>query len=99
MSMDAQARKALNTIRRCVAAGRYRLRRHFTERMDERGLFWPDMLAILENPAAVHDGGHERWGRPKWIVSGTAVDGLPVEMVCVLDTDVRGELTLFITIY
>jgi hypothetical protein len=99
MRMDAKERKALSTIRRCVAAGRYRVKLHFAQRMDERGMFWPDVQAVVDSPASIRDGGLEQCGRPKWILSGTAADGLSIEMVCVLDTDERGELTVFITIY
>lgn len=97
--MDAASRKALNTIRRCVKAGRYRLLVHFTERMDERGLFWPDVLAILDAPTDVRNGGPEQWGRPKWIIAGQSAGGDALELVCVLDTDEHGNLTVFITIY
>lgn len=97
--MDAKARKALRIIRRCVADGRYRVLPHFTERMDRRGLFWSDIVAVLDDPSDVRDGGPETLGRPKWIIAGTAADGLAIEFVCVLDTDERGRLTLFITAY
>ncbi|MBN1489763.1 MAG: DUF4258 domain-containing protein [Phycisphaerae bacterium] len=97
--MTAASRKALKAVRRCVKAGRFRLALHFTERMDERGLFWPDVLAILDAPADVRDGGPEQWGRPKWIITGQAADGDALELVCVLDTDERGKLTVFVTMY
>jgi hypothetical protein len=97
--MDAEARKALGIIRRCVASGRYVLLPHFRERMDQRAMFWPDVLAVLDDPADVRDGGPEDLGRPKWIVSGVAPDGLTLEMVCVLHRDGRGNVTLFITAY
>ena len=86
-------------IRRCVAAGRFRLLVHFTGRMDPRGLVWADILAVLDSPDDVRHGGPERFDGPKWIIAGTAADGLPIEIVCVLDEDDRGELTVFITIY
>jgi hypothetical protein len=97
--MDATARKALNSIRTCVAAGRYQVLTHFAQRMDERGLFWPDVLVVLDEPFDVRDGGAEQWGRPKWIVTGESAGGERVELVCVLDRDERGNLTVFITMY
>lgn len=97
--MDVAARKALALIRRCVACGRYLLLLHFTERMDERGLFWPDVLAVLDAPKGVRSGGLDRWERPKWLISGTTADELPMEVVCVLDEDERGNVTVFITVY
>lgn len=97
--MDAKGRKALFVIRRCVAARRYRLLAHFTQRMDGRGLFWPDVAAILNDPADVRSSGSDRWGRPKWIIAGKSACGEKLELVCVLDRDDRGNLTVFITIY
>jgi hypothetical protein len=47
----------------------------------------------------VRSGGRDRWERPKWLVRGTAVDELPVEVVCVLDEAERGNVTVFITVY
>jgi hypothetical protein len=82
-----------------MSAGRFRLLTHFTERMDERGLFWPDVLAVLNDPTEVRDGGPEQWGRPKWIVKGQSAAGDSIEVVCVLDTDEHGNLTLFLTMY
>jgi hypothetical protein len=31
--------------------------------------------------------------------AGTAADGEPIDLVCVLDIDERGRVTVFITIY
>jgi hypothetical protein len=97
--MDSKARRAWSIIRRCVEQGRYRVLEHFTQRMDQRGLVWPDVLAVVDDPAGVRPGGPEEFGRPKWIINGTAADGLEVEIVCVLDHDEQGRLTVFITIY
>lgn len=97
--MDANARRALTIIRRCVANRRYRLLPHFTQRMDVRGLYWPDVLAVLDDPADVRPGGPEKFGRPKWIVAGTSAADDALELVCVLDRDARGNVTLFVTMY
>jgi hypothetical protein len=67
--------------------------------MDRRGLFWPDVLTILDDPTDIRPGGPERFGRPKWIVAGESVGGEKLELVCVLDADERGGVTVFITIY
>lgn len=99
MSMDAEARSALAVIRRCVATDRYRLLVHFRQRLAERGLVWPDVLAVVDAPSDVRPGGPESLGRPKWLVSGIAGDGRPIEFVCVLDEDEQGQITLFVTIY
>jgi hypothetical protein len=97
--MNDAARAALKVIRDCVDAGRYVVSRHFTERMDQRGLVWPDVVAVIEEPSDVFDGGPEQFGRPKWIVAGDAADGLQVEIVCVLDDAGAGETTVFVTLY
>lgn len=99
MSMSRKADEALEVIRGCVGLGRYTLAVHFSERMDHRGMFWADVLAIIDDPTEVRPGGPERFGRPKWILAGVAADGLAVEMVCVLDQDERGDWTVFVTIY
>ncbi len=97
--MTPKARKSLELIRRCVDDGRYFLTPHFTERLDQRGLQWADVMTILDDPTDVRDGGREKLDRPKWIVSGVADDGERIEMVCVLDVDEHGRLTVFVTIY
>lgn len=99
MSMDAKARKALETIRRCVAAKRFILLPHFTKRLDERAFFWGDVLAVVDAPSNVRSSGHDEYDRPKWLLSGNTPDGIDLEFLCVLDTDDRGKVTVFITIY
>lgn len=98
-SMDAEASKALSIIQKCIDDGRYRLLRHFTKQMDRRGLYWLDLLAVIDKPDSVEDDGLDRYDRPKWIVGGETADGLPVGIVCVLDRDERGDETVFITLY
>lgn len=97
--MDRKASRAMLTIRAGVGAGHFLVLAHFRERLAERGLVWSDVLAVLDEPADVHDGGADDFGRSKWLVSGTAADGLPLEFVCVLDADPRGKVVVFVTIY
>ena len=97
--MNALARKALRTIHGCVADGRYRLLEHFVQRMDDRGLFWPDIQAVLNSALAVEDDGPDTFGRDKWRVRGQTTDRLDLEIVCVLDRDESGNLAVFITAY
>lgn len=99
MSMDAKARRALGVIQECVTAKRYVVLRHFVQRMDRRGFFWADLLAVMNDPSDVRSDGRDRFDRPKWIVSGKTIDGLTVELVCAIDRDDRGNVTVFITIY
>jgi len=97
--MDAEARRALRLIQRYVSGGRYRVLDHFVKRLDARGMFWADVEAVIDLPQSVRDDGLDRWNRPKWILQGTATDGGRIELVCALDEDDDGELTVFITIY
>ena len=97
--MDARAKRALRTIRDCVAAGRYLVLAHFIKRMDSRGLFWPDVQSVIDSSEAVEDMGLDKDGRPKWRLRGRATDGLELEIACVLDRDEHGNLTVFITAY
>lgn len=99
MSMDAKARRALGVIQKCVAAKRYVVLPHFVQRMDRRGFFWADLLAVIHDPCNVRSDGCDRFDRPKWIVGGDTIDGLAVELVCAIDRDDRGNVTVFITIY
>lgn len=91
------ARTALKVIRRCVVADRFTVSPHFVHRMAERVLVWPDIVAVVGSPDSVRSGGRDRWARPKWLISGTAADELPIEVVCVLDEDEREDVTVFIT--
>lgn len=97
--MKAAARKALEKIQDCVSAGRYRLLSHFVQRMEDRGLFWADIQAVLDLAQAVEDDGLDKFGRPKWRVRGTTTDRLNLEIVCVLGRDERGQLAVVITAY
>jgi len=97
--MDEVARRALRDIRKCVAANRVTVLAHFVERMDLRGLFWTDVVDVIESPEDVRDGGPEEFGRPKWIIAGTTTDGLKVEIVCVIDRDKSRNAAVFVTIY
>ena len=97
--MSTDARRALKAIRDAVAAGRYRVLRHFASRMAERGLVLPDVLAVLDSPDSIHDDGMDRFGRPKWILSGRVDTDALVEFVCAMDTDEKGNQVVLITIY
>ena len=97
--MNTDARKALSTIRRCIAADRVRLSEHFAKRMDDRGLFWGDVLAALENPVSAVADGFDGASRARWIVRGPCADGTMIGLVCAIGRDDRGELTVFVTLF
>ena len=48
--MTAEGQRAIATIRECIESDHFSLSVHFRERMDQRGLFWPDLQAIIEDP-------------------------------------------------
>ncbi|MBI4580917.1 MAG: DUF4258 domain-containing protein [Planctomycetes bacterium] len=99
MTMRSEAAEALAVIRECVEADRVVVLPHFSDSLRARNLMWTDVLAVLEQPDDVRDGGPETLGRPKWIVAGAGADGQPLEAVCILDTDEHGSVTVFVTIY
>ena len=97
--MTADAREAIALIRRCVAADRFATTVHFRERLDQRGLFWPDVAALIDAPADVRSDGYDRFGRPKWLIAGqTATLTDLFEFVCAIDES-DGAYAVFITLY
>lgn len=95
--MTSQGRRALAVTRKCVDEDRYAIGIHFAERMEERGLFWPDVQAVIDAPADVRSDELDRYGHPKWIICGEAATGDQIEIVCAIEIDERG--TEFITLY
>ena len=95
--MTAEAKRAIAAIRRCIESDRYAVTLHFQQRMQQRGLFWPDVQAIFDDPTEVRFQGLDTHGRPKWIVRGEAADAGDIEIVCAIESDESG--TEFITIY
>lgn len=95
--MTAEARRTLAVIRECLASDRYALTGHFTTRMAQRSLFWPDVEAVIDDPTEVRSQGMDGYGRPKWIIGGKATTGDEIEIVCVVEID-ESE-TEFITLY
>lgn len=97
--MDDDARRALATVRRCLASERYLLLPHFLQRMDERGMVWPDVVAVIDELASVVPDGVDDWGRPRWIIAGDAPDGLSLGVVCVIGRNAADVVTVFITLF
>lgn len=97
--MEAKARRALAVIQDCIDEDRFLVLPHFTKRMDQRGYFWSDVLAIIDKPSDVQSDGVDEYDRPRWIITGKDLTELAVELVCVIDTDDDGNVTVFITIY
>lgn len=65
--------------------------------MDQRGLFWTDVQAVIDDPEDVRSQGMDRYGRAKWVVSGEAATGDSIEIVCAIELDETE--TEFITLY
>lgn len=65
--------------------------------MEQRGLFWGDVQAVIDGPEDVRSQGRDRYGRPKWIICGNTAMGGRVEIVCAIEIDETG--TEFITLY
>jgi Domain of unknown function (DUF4258) len=95
--MAAEARRAIKVIRECIKADRYALTDHFYQRMEERGLFWPDVELAIDNPKDVMSQGMDEYHRPKWIISGPTASGADIEIVCAIEID--ENQTEFITLY
>jgi len=72
---------------------------HFRRRLAERGLLWIDALSVFDRPTELRGDGFDDWGRERWIVSGDAVTGDALSLVCAIGRNAAGELTVFVTIY
>jgi len=90
---------ALALIQQSVATEQYEATAHFQQRMAERGLFWGDVLAVIEEPDKITADGDDDYGRPKFKLAGETLGGLDVEIVAALDYDEQGNATVFITLY
>lgn len=97
--MDAKARRAIKTIRRCIDADQYLLLSHVVQRMDERGLVWADLLGIIDAPTLVQSDGEDDWGRARRLISGHCATSETVTLVCVIGVDAHGERVVFITMH
>jgi hypothetical protein len=65
--------------------------------MRQRGLYWPDVQAIIDDPQDIRSQGTDKYGRAKWIIRGEAAFGGEIEVVCAIEIDETG--TEFITLY
>ena len=92
-------RAAIAIIRDCVESGRYRRFIHFDERLDQRGLFWGDVLAVIDSPARVLADGQDVHGRDRWLIRRKTSYGLRIELVTLLEQDEHGHWTFFVTLY
>lgn len=97
--MNAPARRALATIRRCIARDRVRLTAHFRVRLTERGVLWADVLALFDAPTSAEADGADDHGRARWIVRGDSADGTAMGVVCAIGRDAKGELTVLVTAF
>jgi hypothetical protein len=105
MEVTPEERRTLAIVRDCIEADRFAVSRHFMERMHERALFWPDVLAVIDDPDEVHSDAMDDYNRPKWRIIGAAAGIADIEIVCAIET-VKNEAgedeeseTEFITLY
>jgi hypothetical protein len=66
--------------------------------MDQRGLFLPDVLAIVDRPQRIRMDGLDRHDRPRCLIAGPLTDGTATELLGVIDQDRDGKVAIFITI-
>jgi hypothetical protein len=85
--VTAEAHRAIAVIRECVDTDRFAVSIHFWQRMEQRGLFWPDVQAVIDDPDDVRRQGIDEYDRPKWIVRGEAAFGGEIEIVCAIEID------------
>lgn len=91
--MTEDEREALEQIRDLVDQGQYRLTLHFRQRLAQRGVFWHDIIGILEEPDRVRSDGVDDEGGERWFISGDTDEG-DAEFLVVVDA-----LAKFVTIY
>jgi hypothetical protein len=92
-----EKRRALELIWQCIEQDRVILTRHFEQRMVQRGMFWGDILAIIEQPSDARNDGFDGLGRERWLIAGRTLQGLTAELLCAIDA--ADPLTLMVTIY
>ena len=95
--MTTDARRAIIVVRECIDADRYALTIHFSKRMEERGLFWPDVQAVIDEPKDVALLGIDQYGRSKLTIRGAAAFGGDIQIVCAIEIDETNAE--FITLY
>jgi hypothetical protein len=95
--MRIDARRAIIAIRACIEGDRFSLAVHFSERMSQRGIFWPDVQRVIGDANEAMPLGKDKFGRPKWVVRGEVMRGDRIEIVCAIEID-ESE-TEFITLY
>ena len=89
--------QAIQTIRDCIEADRVIVKDHCAQRLAERGLFWGDVLCLLDSPTRVRSDGEDEFERERWFVSGRLAGDHAAEVLCVIDMD--GPTTVFVTVY
>lgn len=82
--MDAEAQSAWQQTRNAVAADLMVSTVHFDRNLAKRGMLWPDLLTILDEPTRLENQGIEEHGWPKWRIWGNASDGSPAAIVIAL---------------
>ena len=87
--------EARTLITLCLATDAYEFHDHFVQRLDERGLFFSDVLLIADHPTAVRLDGEDEFLRQRVLLRG-GTSGGEVELLVCLEPEPFCE---FITIY
>lgn len=79
--------EAVIHVQRAVEAENYLVRDHFEQRMSERGLFWADVLSVVEDVSDVRTDGTDEYDRERWFFKGMATANAEIEILCVFESD------------
>jgi hypothetical protein len=96
-TLKVKASKAIAVICDCIDNDRAEIKDHFLLRMSQRGMFWPDVMAIILDEPSLRTGGDDEFGPERWFMAADAPDGLPIELLCAIDD--AEPLSVLITIY
>ena len=90
--------EALAAVGQAITSDNFRLTDHFRQRMDQRGLFFGDIEAVLDAPTDVRADGVDEFGRERWSFAGETTDGLSLEILIAIEVTADGR-SIFVTLY
>lgn len=90
--------EAVIRVQTAIEAENYLVRDHCEERMSLRGMFWPDILSVVENATGVRTDGADEHGRERWFFKGMTTARSEVEVLCLFEND-GSDTVIFWTIY
>jgi hypothetical protein len=90
--------EALLHVQEAVEAENYTVRDHFYDRMNLRGMFWPDVSAVVASPSNIRTDGTDEYGRERWFFKGMTTAQSEIEILVVFEGGSTGS-PIFWTIY